>query len=352
MNKLEPKGTVIRFFLSFICENAKELVTLQQNFKTNQMTDAQTINSGLQRPSELEYPQQRVETRASEDKTVRRQTVQQKQSAFARGVTCPKCGTLNDADAAYCASCGAFLHSNVCPNCGSEVDPDADFCESCHHYIKPNVCSFCGANFSEGDIYCPECGQPRGGIVCPSCHTLNDFSFCKQCGQPLTDQAKGILSQMKQMPEYKALLALAHEYQELEMQLPYATEQDKRKDEALQQLRQRVLTLLAQDEGKPLPEIKAPKRKRVTKEELAENKKRKLEQLAELLDRMAIPQDPSPAKVRNYAMAQKPAGVRLAWICNYKKALHSSPCGCAKPQMGGKWVILGHNSKQEIKDDK
>jgi hypothetical protein len=51
-------------------------------------------------------------------------------------------------------------------------------------------------------------------------------------------------------------------------------------------------------------------------------------------------------------MAQKPVGVRLAWKCNYKQALHSSPCGCAKPQMGGQWVILGHNTKQEIKDDK
>ena len=92
--------------------------------------------------------------------------------------------------------------------------------------------------------------------------------------------------------------------------------------------------------------------KRVTKEELNESKQRKLDQLAELLSRMSIPPSPSPAKVRNYAMAQKPAGVRLAWKCNYKNALHSSPCGCAKPQMGGTWVILGHNSKQEIKDDK
>jgi len=310
------------------------------------MTDEQTINSELLMPRGQELPQEESAPQ------MEMQQQPQMQAAYARGVPCPKCGAINDSDAVYCSSCGAFLHMGVCPNCGSEIDPDADFCESCHHYIKPNVCSFCGASFSEHDIYCPECGQPRGGIVCPNCHTLNDFSFCKQCGQPLTDQAKGIMNQMRQMPEYKALMALAQEYNELEMQLPYATEQDKKKDEALQQLRERVLTLLAQDEGKEHPVIKAPKRQRVTKEELAEKKKRKLEQLAELLDRMAIPEVSSPARVRNYAMAQKPAGVRLAWICNYKKALHSSPCGCAKPQMGGKWVILGHNSKQEIKDDK
>ena len=253
---------------------------------------------------------------------------------MAGGVTCPKCGTVNEPDADYCALCGAFLHTGVCPNCGSEIDPDADFCEACHHYIRTDVCSFCGASFSDQDAYCPECGQPRGGIVCPACHTLNDFSFCKQCGTPLTDQARETLEQVRQM------------------QLPYETVQDKERDDELQELRKRVLTLLAEDTGKTIEVVPTPKRKRVTKEELDESKSRKLDQIAELLNRLAIPEDPSPARVRNYAMAQKPSGVRLAWVCNYKQALHSSPCGCAKPQMGGKWVILGHNSKQEIKDDK
>jgi hypothetical protein len=71
----------------------------------------------------------------------------------------------------------------------------------------------------------------------------------------------------------------------------------------------------------------------------------------EILDRMAVPALPSPIKARNYAMAQKPAGVRLTWVCNWKHAMHSSPCGCAKPQLGGKWVILGPNMKNVIKDD-
>jgi len=161
-----------------------------------------------------------------------------------------------------------------------------------------------------------------------------------------------MLQRVRQMPEYKELIAIAQEYNELQMQLPYETEQDKERDEELQDLRKRVLQLLAKDKGLQLDVVPTPKRQRVTKEELAENKNRKLDQLADLLNRLAIPEDPSPATVRNYAMAQRPAGVRLAWKCNYKNALHSSPCGCAKPQMGGKWVILGHNSKQDIKDDK
>ena len=70
-----------------------------------------------------------------------------------------------------------------------------------------------------------------------------------------------------------------------------------------------------------------------------------------LFEKMATPHQPSPAKARNYAMAQKPAGIRMAWLCNYKHAMHSSPWGCAKPQLGGKWVVLGKNSSAEIKAD-
>lgn len=277
---------------------------------------------------------------------------QQVQFNKAEGHVCPKCGTVNEPEARYCASCGSLLDTGTCPNCGSELDPDADFCEACHHYVRPDVCSFCGTHFNENDPYCPECGSPRGGIVCPTCHTLNDFSFCKQCGQPLTDEARQIMQQLKQRPDYMELILVAREYNELQMQLPYSSDNDIMHDEASLQLRQRVLRLLAQDEGINEPVIPQPRYHRMTKEELEEKKKQKLDLLSRLLDQMATPPLPSPAKVRNYAMAQKPVGVRLGWQCNYKNALHSSPCGCAKPQLGGKWVILGHNSKQTIKDDK
>jgi predicted amidophosphoribosyltransferase len=274
---------------------------------------------------------------------------QQTQTQGAFGRACPKCGTMNEPEARYCASCGMLLTVGTCPNCGSELDPDADFCEVCHHYVRPDVCSFCGAHFNENDPYCPECGSPRGGIVCPSCHTLNDFSFCKQCGQPLTDEARQMMQQLKQRPDYMELVMVAREYNELQMQLPYNSDSDVKDDEASMELRQRVLRLLAEDQGVPEPEIPKPATKRMTKEQLEDKKRQKLDVLTRLLDQMATPPMPSPAKVRNYAMAQKPMGVRLGWMCNYKHALHSSPCGCAKPQMGGKWVILGHNSK--VKDD-
>ena len=268
----------------------------------------------------------------------------------ANGVQCPYCGTINEPDAMFCASCGQPLGKMSCPNCGAEIDPDADFCEVCHHYIRTDICSFCGAHLSGQEAFCPECGSPRGGIVCPVCHTLNDFAFCKQCGTALTEEAKQLLAELQMTPEYKEMQALAKELEELDMSLPISSEKDLVREQLNRQLRERVLKLLAQDKGSTTPVVEKPS-KRVSKEELDAKKKVRADRLTELLEKMAQAPQPQPAKVRNYAMACKPQGVRLAWECNFKHALHSSPCGCAKPQMGGKWIILGKNSKQEIKDD-
>lgn len=281
------------------------------------------------------------------------QQVQQVQQPNMQGaVVCPKCGAVNSETAEYCVACGATLRSGTCPHCGSPLDSDADFCEVCHRYVRQDVCSFCGAHLSMQDSFCPECGSPRGGIVCPTCHTLNDFAFCKQCGTPLTDEARQMVLQMKQMPEYMEMVQLAKEYDELSMEIPCETERDISREHSLLQFRERVLKLLAQDAGVSAPKIPTVSRKRMTKEEMKVKKEEKLARLSALLDKMQAMPAPSPAHVRNYAMAQKPVGVRLAWVCNWKHAMHSSPCGCAKPQLGGKWVVLGRGSKQEIKDDK
>ena len=106
------------------------------------------------------------------------------------------------------------------------------------------------------------------------------------------------------------------------------------------------------DEGIEIPVIPKVESKRMTREELEEQKMVKIKMLSAILDKLAVVPTSSPVKARNFAMACKPQGVRLAWVCNYKHAMHSSPCGCAKPHLGGKWVVLGKNSKEEIKDDK
>ena len=281
-----------------------------------------------------------------------RQESQMMSMQQAYGVACPSCGAVNESEALFCASCGKPLRMGVCPKCGSEIEADADFCEICHHYIKSDVCSFCGAHLSVGEMYCHECGSPVGGIVCPVCNTLNDFAFCKQCGTPLTEEAKALAEEMKHHPDYQLLQDTAKELEELSVQIPYKTERDVVRDQMNDKLRERVLTLLAQDKGVPNPIIPPKQNKRLSQEELKKMKEERSRTLTEILDRMAVPAQPSAVKVRNYAMAQKPIGVKLAWVCNWKHAMHSSPCGCAKPQLGGKWVILGKKNNEEIKDDK
>ena len=276
---------------------------------------------------------------------------QRMQMQSAVGVKCPNCGTMNEPEAVYCASCGYAIGKTACPNCGAELDPDADFCESCRRYIRQDVCSFCGASLSGNDAFCPECGSPRGGIICPVCHTLNDFSFCKQCGTPLTEEARQLMVQIHELPEFKELQQLATDLQQLEQSIPYSSERDILKDQRNIKLRERVLSLLAQDRGVSNPVIPDAENKRLSKEDYDAKKKERLEKIAALLDKMVQVPQPKPAQVRNYAMACRPYGVRLAWECNYKHALHSSPCGCAKPQLGGKWIILGKDVKKVIKDD-
>ena len=279
------------------------------------------------------------------------QLEQQMHMREAQGVKCPFCGTINESEAMFCASCGNPISKTTCPNCGAELDPDADFCETCRHYIRKDICSFCGAHLSGNEAFCPECGSPRGGIVCPVCHTMNDFAFCKQCGTALTDDAAQLVEQIRQLPEFAELQQLASDLQHLEMTIPYSSERDILRDQTNIKLREHVLTLLAQDRGIARPEIPDTQHKRMNSEEYNAKKKEQLEKISALLDKLAQAPQPKAAQVRNYAMACRPQGVRLAWECNFKHALHSSPCGCAKPQMGGKWVILGKNTKKEIKDD-
>lgn len=311
------------------------------------MTDENTIQPGAANTSNQDMQYDELVKDISRDEQIQSLQLQRQ----AEGVPCPVCGTINDAEAMFCASCGRPLRMGSCPNCGSEIDPEADYCEVCHHYIKTDTCSFCGAYMMEGEIYCRECGNPRGGLVCPVCNTLNDFAFCRQCGTALTEEAKSLMADLKKMPDYQQLTAVARELENLEMEIPYTTERDVVRDQMNDKLRERVLLLLAKDKGVPNPIVPKHEVKKLSQEELQKRKADKEKLLAEILDRMAVPALPSPVKARNYAMAQRPAGVRLAWVCNWKHAMHSSPCGCAKPHLGGKWVILGKNSKDEIKDD-
>ncbi|MCR4918200.1 MAG: zinc ribbon domain-containing protein [Prevotella sp.] len=237
-----------------------------------------------------------------------------------------------------------------CPYCGAEVEAGADLCELCHHYIRKDICSFCGAPMDGSASFCAECGSPKAGIVCPVCHTLNEFSFCKQCGTPLTEEATKTLQHVKDMPEYREMSRIASDLLELDMQRVTTSSRDELRVSQADQLRRHVLELLAMDSGKPAPAQSVPPRALYSKEELQAVKAEKEQRLAQLLQQLAARPQPRHAQARTYALATKPRGIRLAWQCDWKHALHSSPCGCAKPNLGGKWVLLGRNSSTH--DDK
>ena len=316
------------------------------------------MNDNYQNNSATEQtmrPQQQVlqrEAQPDEAPVYTQMNMARQQQQQAAGKACPYCGAVNEPEALFCAQCGQPISKTTCPHCGAEIDPDADFCEVCHHYIRKDVCSYCGAHLSGNEAYCPECGSPRGGMVCPTCHTLNDFAFCKKCGTALTEEARMLVRQLQKNPDYQELLEIVKDYSQLENALPYSSERDVAREKKNMELRERVLSLLAKDEGVEEPVIPKVESKRMTSEELERQKSVKIKMLSAILEKLAVPPMPSPVKARNYAMASKPVGVRLAWVCNFKHAMHSSPCGCAKPQLGGKWVILGKNSNEEIKDDK
>lgn len=266
----------------------------------------------------------------------------------------PTRGTASceDADKAMTAAQPVMATGgSVCPNCGAELDSDADYCESCHCYIRKDVCSFCGAHLDEEAAFCPECGNSREGIVCPVCHTINSFSFCKQCGAALTEEARRLQRELSMNPDYSDMKELVANLVSLDNILPYSSQRDAVKDEFTGHLRRRVLKLLAEDRGEENPVVEKKPSRRMTAAELEERKADVMARLQESLERLARKPIASPVKARNYFMASKPAGVRLVWMCNYKNAMHSSPCGCAKPQLGGKWIVLGRGGAEQIKDD-
>lgn len=310
-------------------------------------SDMQRTNRGMQQRS-INAPG----TRPVAEQPMAANAAYQQARQPAGGITCQYCGTVNDPEALYCSACGEAIGKTNCPYCGAALDADADFCEACHHYTKRDVCSYCGARLSGNEAYCPECGNPRGGVVCPVCRTVNDFAFCKQCGTAITAEAQQLVKELERDPEYQQLIEIAGQLSQLDNCLPYSSERDIMREQANQKLRERVLTLLAKDAGKQYPQIPPRHTKRMTMEELDNKKQKCMSDLTAILDRMAVPPMPSPVKARNFAMASKPIGVRLAWVCNWKGAMHSSPCGCAKPHLGGKWVILGKNRTADIKDDK
>ena len=55
------------------------------------------------------------------ERTSETQTQQAMQMHSAKGIQCPHCGTMNEPEAMFCASCGNPIGMATCPNCGART---------------------------------------------------------------------------------------------------------------------------------------------------------------------------------------------------------------------------------------
>lgn len=260
---------------------------------------------------------------------------------------CPHCGTANEADALFCEECGTPLgHSRLCPYCRQPLDVLADFCEHCKTYVNRNRCSFCGAEIAEEDAYCPECGGAREGIVCPACHTRNPFSYCRVCGIPLTEEAQRQSRMAQEEPMWIQMTELASDIECLMKIIPADTPKQIDRNQQNEDLCRRVRNLLGcEDQTSGRRDVTL--RLGETSEEIAGRMMAKRRELQQLLDAAAALPQENPVVTRNYVMARKPASNRIGWKCNFKQVVHSGPCGCACPQLGGKWIVLTPDTRVE-----
>ena len=91
--------------------------------------------------------------------------------------------------------------------------------------------------------------------------------------------------------------------------------------------------------AKPKPLFSEEDKKRL---DAAINRKKELEQKQqELINKLSSAQNQTfetPQQARCFYNANKPAS-NLMWECNYVHYVHPGPHDCARPDLGGKWII-------------
>lgn len=265
--------------------------------------------------------------------------------------------------------------ANICPHCEKSVEPGFAICPHCGRSLIPDKCSFCGAPMKPGAKFCSKCGQNRNGVVCPQCHTLNARNFCRKCNFPLTPNGQLALEAAKSDPRFKAVQAYAEELAELHERIvelrhggPSAKPQElSEADKAL--LDEYAQLLQAIGSGSLQPKASRKKSKpaeapqpeyadtTVSLDEIMEAYRQKAEEMNRALAEMVPPVDFTPEQQRDYFAARKIASVKTQydmsdysptmWKCNFCGALHHTPSGCARPELGGTWQYV---SEEEYVD--
>lgn len=257
-----------------------------------------------------------------------------------------------------------------CPQCGASTQSDWEICSKCGYGLHADTCSFCGTNLDEKDVFCSECGNPRKGIVCPNCDTLNFRSFCRKCNHALDEMAVLEIGKAQKDPIFKQILALAQELAGLEEQIEKIKPVDEQPqielsetDKNLIQQYKNLLVGMRSSDGvfpSPLPKtdtetstetlVKKPSKIQLSLdisslEGIQQAYKRKLEEMQETMKKLVPDNDMSPQMQRNYYSARKIPAIQkkvtrtLAfWVCNLCGCRHNQPSECSKPELGGNWV--------------
>jgi membrane protease subunit (stomatin/prohibitin family) len=78
----------------------------------------------------------------------------------ARGISCKKCGDVNEAGAKFCNECGGKLVAaqTECYSCRALVDEDAKFCSNCGNSMLSKPCPGCNKENKPGTKFCSDCG--------------------------------------------------------------------------------------------------------------------------------------------------------------------------------------------------
>ena len=254
------------------------------------------------------------------------------------------------------------------------------------HPLHPETCTYCGAPMEPGDEYCCECGNPRKGIVCPQCGTLNFRCFCSRCNLPLDELAVAEIEKAKRDPVFQKAQQLAQEMAELEEkimevyrnrnqtggdegEIEYDVEDDIEEadfetvmemSEEDRQLIERYRQVLGSTPVAPVTHTapkpvqktkiakpKIDKKMRVGGVDLAEMKvqyERQLKEMQGLLNSMQPDYNATPQLQRNFCCAHKVVVTtqRLVrkpttWICNFCGCEHNQPSECSRPELGGVW---------------
>lgn len=238
------------------------------------------------------------------------------------------------------------------------------------------------------DSFCPDCGNPRTGITCPHCRTLNFRSFCRKCNSPLDEMAMQEVQKAKSDPVFCQMMTLAQQLADLEEQLqtgppgndpqdepelswPELSEADRKLIEQYKELLSGTAPL-PQPSPTPAPEPKtepsaAPRPKiqlnikKVNLDEIQQSYKEKLDEMKQLIAKLRPEGDMTPQMQRNYYSARKVMVTRkkvtkaaVCWVCNLCGFKHNQPSECAQPELGGTWMyedIITTTQSYEYVDD-